>query len=137
MPAPSHLHETIVNDVWEIFQNHVVPEYGSIFQKTGVSFGIDAVGARYAVGVTGIGQRVADFYLEPNDGHGFIVGEVGEMKNDKWANVYSIDGAPIRILRVGFDRSVGVINPRFSAREIEILKIMQTELWTIRFEADL
>lgn len=137
MSGPSQLHETIINDVWEIFQKEVVAEFGNAFQKHGILFGIDIIGARYAVGVTGIGNRIADFYFDPNDGHGFVVGEVGEMKSNKWADVDAVDGAPIRVLRIGFDRSVGIMNPRFSEREVKIVKILQNELWTIRFENEI
>jgi hypothetical protein len=137
MSAPSDIHEEIVNDVWEIFQTDVVNAFGSAFDEKGILFSLCIPLSNMLMGIADPKNRMADFYFDPYDGHGPVVGEVGEMKSDKWADINSPDGAPIRILRVGFDRSIGLINPRFSIKKIEILKIVQDRLWHIRFENEI
>ena len=133
MPAPSDLHEKIVSDVWQIFQTHVVERFGSVFDPGGIMFSYEPMISNRLMSINGAKMRKADFYFEPNDGHGPVLGEVGEMPSGKWRDVLSNDGLPIRILRVGFDRSIGIINPRFTKREVGILKIVQAELWRFEF----
>jgi hypothetical protein len=58
-----------------------------------------------------IGLR-ADAYFMLEDGAGPIMIEVGHMKDGKWAHIRAEDGLPVRILRVGFDRSCWLLNPR-------------------------
>lgn len=116
MPAPSDLHEAIVNDVWEIFPIDIVKAFGSAFNESGVMFSEPFV-SHMVMSIANHKNRKADFYFDPYDGHGPIVGEVGE--------------------RTGFDRSLGIINPRFSEKEIGVLKIVQDKLWHIRFKNEI
>jgi hypothetical protein len=137
MPAPSRIHEAIIEEVWYIFQTDIANIFGSAFNENGVLFSLEPILSGMVMNISGTQGKRADFYFDPYDSHGPVAGEVGEMHSDKWANVIAPDGVPIRILRVGFDRSIGLLNPRFSEKEIEILKIVQDRLWHIRFESEI
>jgi hypothetical protein len=125
---PSRQHEDLINLFRAIWFNHVIPLYGDATTPEGVWFLLDHKLAFFLLEGLSIKGNWPDFYLHPNDGYGPILGEVGEMPSARWGHVICADGLPIRILRIGFDFSIGVINPRFTKREIEIQKIVQKHL---------
>lgn len=69
-------------------------------------------------------EHTADYYIAPGDGGGPIVVEVGERKDDKWKDLASTDGQPVRVLSVGFDRSVTLEHPRHTQFEGDLLRVL-------------
>ncbi|GAB3428109.1 hypothetical protein GCM10027320_05980 [Massilia solisilvae] len=122
----------MINLFRAIWFRHVVPLYGSIIDPKGVIFQIDHKLGLFALNGIDISGNWPDFYINLNDRRGPILGEVGEMPSTRWGHVICEDGLPIRILRIGFDFSIGMINPRFTRREVRILKIAQEHLITER-----
>lgn len=129
---PSELHEMLIDEVGYIWSGCLQAKFGSAFTPSGVKFAIDhLIGAFYLEGLP-IGNRLPDFYLSLGDKKGPILGEVGNMPSGKWGSVLWKDGLPVRVLRIEFDLTIGLLNPRFTRREVTTVKILQRELWALR-----
>lgn len=75
---------------------------------------------------------VADGYMIPHtDGFGMIAVEVGTMKDGKWSYVVDCDDMPIRVLRIGFDRSVWLLNERNTDFERKYLKYLRGQFASV------
>ena len=101
----SELHEEILDDVRFCT--------GELFEMTDgqIRCFVEAALANIVMGTVGIGL-VADAYFFVEDNGGPIAVEIGRMKDGKWETCFGPDGLPIRILRIGFDRSCWLLNPR-------------------------
>lgn len=74
------------------------------------------------------GNVEADGYISTPDGCGPIAVEVGNMKDGKWSHVTFTDGLPLRVLRIGFDGSVWMLNERNTKFEIAYLGFLRKKL---------
>jgi hypothetical protein len=128
MPAPGDLHNDLEHEIHSIILVVVAASLGGPLTRRGVSFTVDHSIAKAAMGFFDPRGCMPDFYLSLNDGRGLILGEIGETRSAKWDGFVADDELPIRVLRIGFDRSVGIMNPRFSRREIYLLKTLQLHL---------
>jgi len=125
---PKQDHEDLINLARDIWFNRIVPIYGDFLSPKPTLFVIDHKLRHLVLEGLDLKGNWPDFYMYLNDGYGQILGEVGEMESFRWGHVIYSDGLPVRILRIGFDYSVGMLNPRFTEREISLLKILQDEL---------
>jgi hypothetical protein len=73
-------------------------------------------------------ERAADYYIAPGDGGGLIMVEVGERDEAKWASLASTDGQPVRVLNVGFDRTVTLEHARHTQFEDDMLSVLARRL---------
>lgn len=83
------------------------------------------VKALYGIDANGL---EADYYIAPGDGGGPIIVEVGNMDDAKWEELASTDGKPVRVLRVGFDRSISLLHPRHTEFEGDLLNVLSQGL---------
>lgn len=129
---PSDLHESLIDEMNVIWAGQLVKKFGSPMSPGGVFFAIDhLIGALALQGIS-LGNKFPDFYINLSDGKGPVLGEVGNMPSGKWGSVLWDDGLPVRVLRIEFDFSVGILNPRYSRREVAMIKTVQRELWKVR-----
>ena len=129
---PKQDHEDFIDLARDIWFNEIVPIYGDPMSPKPTIFVVDHKLRHLVLEGLDITGNWPDFYIHINDGHGPILGEVGEMESFRWGHLICSDGLPVRILRIGFDYSVGVINPRFTKREIKLIKIFQHGLFSER-----
>lgn len=127
---PSELHEEIVDDIRFGFSHflRINPKYRQneiLVIAENMLFEVVYPSAK------GMGLR-ADMYIDLRDGCGPIAVEVGRMKDGKWSHTTTQDGKPIRVLRVGFDRSIWMLNPRNTEIEIDVMEFYRKELQEIQ-----
>ena len=101
----SELHEEILDDVRFCT--------GELSEMTDgqVECIVEASLANIIMGTVG-NHLTADAYFFIGDNGGPIAVEIGSMKDGKWSTHFGPDGFPVRVLRVGFDRSCWLLNPR-------------------------
>ncbi len=73
-------------------------------------------------------EQSANYYIAPDDGGGLIMVEVGARDDQKWEALASKDGQPVRVLTVGFDRSVSLGHPRHTDFEAALLRALADRL---------
>ena len=120
------LHEYLLDEIRFGFGDFLCeqPEYADVERGVIVESSLfneifDTVGCR----------RVADAYLLLSDGAGPVAVEIGNMKDGKWQLfVCSEDKKPVRVLRVGFDGSVWLLNPRNTSIEASLLNWYRARL---------
>lgn len=121
----SELHETLVDEVRFSFGEFMY-EYGYDLWSN-VGFAAEAIVANVLTGLVGIGL-IADGYMFTNDGYGVIPVEVGNMEAGKWSGITVSDDKPVRVLRVDFDRTLWMLNPRNTKFEGQLMKFYAARL---------
>lgn len=121
----SALHEEILDDIrfiGDIYDElgYTVNDFWSLTEACLANLFGECVGLRLN----------ADAYLFPNDGGGPIMVEIGKMQDGKWSGVIASDSRPVRVLRVGFDRTIWLLNSRKTAMEEELLAYFERKLST-------
>jgi hypothetical protein len=129
---PKQDHEDLIDLARAIWFNHVTPVLGNFMAQPPSLFIIDHKLRDLAIEGLNLAGNWPDFYINLSDKHGPILGEVGEMESFRWGHLICSDGKPVRVLRIGFDFSVGIINPRFTRREVKLVKIYQEYLFRVR-----
>ena len=124
----SELHEEILDDVRFCT--------GELFEMTDgqIRCFVEAALANIVMGTVGIGL-VADAYFFVEDNGGPIAVEIGRMKDGKWETCFGPDGLPIRILRIGFDRSCWLLNPRNTEIEDLLFNFVRFRLTSLQADA--
>jgi hypothetical protein len=127
---PSKLHEEIVDDIRFGFSHflRLNPKYR---QNEILAIAENLFFEAIYPSASGIGLR-ADMYIDLRDGCGPIAVEVGRMKDGKWSHITTQDGKPMRVLRVGFDRSIWMLNPRNTEIETDVMGFYRKELQQIQ-----
>lgn len=99
------------------------PQLGPFFISDGV-FG------KISCGIPNTIKIKPDFYIvSPPDNYGPILGEVGKMPDGKWNWLrWTQTQKPVRILRIGFDGSVSIINACFTEFEKELVMTLTKSL---------
>lgn len=128
--AGSQTHIDIVDD-WRFgtaqFRD-IFPEYG-LFE---VSIFVEHCMFAAAYSTFKSSPVCADGYLIPHpDGFGMIAVEVGSMKDGKWSHIIAPDDKPIRVLRIGFDRSVWLLNERYTDFEKKYLMYLRDQFASV------
>ena len=68
--------------------------------------------------------RHADYYIVPGDGAGPIAVEIGSDADDKWDDLISTDGKPVRVLRVNLEGLAQLSRPRDTSFERDLLNVL-------------
>ncbi|MBI4671208.1 MAG: hypothetical protein HY741_06015 [Chloroflexi bacterium] len=69
--------------------------------------------------------RHADYYIAPGDGGGPIAVEIGRAADNKWEDLISTDGKPVRVLRVNLDGLAQLLHPRATPFEEALLDVLK------------
>lgn len=67
----------------------------------------------------------ADYYVGPGDGGGPIMVEIGAPEDNKWEEVISTDGKPVRVLWAGLDGMMSLTHPRATRFEEDLMTTLQ------------
>lgn len=124
-------HEILVDDVREVLDRFLRPQYLKPDGPAGFCLAMDAGSGWGLCGVPPEQRRGLprpDMWIIPQEAAGPIVVEVGEVKARKWQPFTAPDGAPIRVIRILWDRSVGILNPRYTDFEIDLIRCLQCHL---------
>lgn len=126
----SDQHEQIVDDIMTVINLGVMPFYPDFPERGCVGMTPESSIAKTIFSFSlqedrGKRSLAADLYIYGGDDHGVIVTEVGLMKPDKWSGIIiANDELPIRVLRVTFERAVGMINMRGTKFEEDLLNAL-------------
>lgn len=115
----SDKHETIISDIGNLLAMTFHPVKREIYLIR------EANTANPLMGFPASGFPHADLYIFPDDRVGPIIVEVGQMIDGKWDFVIEKDDKPVRVLRISFDRFGGILNPRNTEFEKELLAVLQ------------
>ena len=120
---PSEEHEQIIDEIRQC----VVNEYSPNWEPTYCTIGQIA---SWLLGYGGESTRPPspDLVILPPDDAGPIAVEVGNMPDGKWGEVVHEDGKSIRVLRIGFDRSIWMLRQRYTKAEIALLQLLEERL---------
>jgi hypothetical protein len=124
---PSTHPREIIGDVRFALATHLRKQYPGMDGTRGFSHTTEAYLVKALFGFDSK-EHGADYYIAPGDGGGPIVVEVGERKDEKWKDLASTDGKPVRVLRVGFDRTVTLEHARHTQFEGDLLKVLEQGL---------
>jgi hypothetical protein len=80
------------------------------------------VRAMYGVDLQG---RTAAYYIAPGDGGGPIIVEIATELDDKWQDLRSTDGRPVRVLRVNLDGIAQLSNARHTQFETDLMSVLE------------
>lgn len=126
---PSNLHEELVDDIRFGFNRflRINPKYRQDeFWKNPGIMGDRVIFETVYPSAKGI-NLFGDVYLDLRDGCGPIVVDVGRMEDGKWNHIAVEDGKPIRVLRVGFDKSIWMLNSRDTEIEMDLMAFYRKE----------
>lgn len=130
---PSLEHEDIIDDV-RFASSFFLAECASLLDCDSWEIGATIADAFAFTAIFGLrddsGRRglAADFHMMLEDDAGPVMVEVGNMKDGKWNHLEWEDGLPVRVLRIGFDRSVSLIRPRRTQLETAYVKWVDLSL---------
>lgn len=111
--AVGEMHEEIIDDVRDIFCRY---RRKYRYQTPNYMMFIDPMLPNMLTGLGNSGL-IADSYIFINDKPQTMLLEVGNMRDGKWRYVSAPDGLPVRVLRIEFDRSAWIVNPRETKAE--------------------
>ena len=117
----------IVGDMRYALATDLRDQYPERDGMRGFSHSNEVYLARALFGVE-IKEPYADYYIAPGDGGGLIMVEVGERDKAKWEALASKDGQPVRVLNVGFDRTVTLEHARHTQFEGDLLSVLRQRL---------
>jgi len=114
------LHEQILDDLMMVLQDQALCNQGvGCFREASI---FNIVHRTQGCGL------VADaYFMLPDDAYVVMV-EVGDMRDGKWGKWTAPDYGPVRVLRVGKDRSSWLLNPRGSDVETRFMETVRRVL---------
>lgn len=118
----SEAHENLIDIVARCVVRDIAPHYGKIGTLERVGFTTEHSVATALMSSLRQQSRHADAYIWPGDDSALILLEVGNMKDGKWAHLADTDGAPVRVLRIGFDGTCWILHPRHTDFEAHLLR---------------
>ncbi|MBP8292371.1 MAG: hypothetical protein KAX65_06330 [Caldilineaceae bacterium] len=121
---PTELHEELIDDV-----RFCVSELGILTNGRVAGYAdakiMNAVMGQWTT-------LLADAYLALDDcgecGEHLIAVEVGRMKDGKWSHIRYGCGSPMTVLRVGFDRSTWLLNPKNTPIETTVMEFISARV---------